>query len=411
MRKNLAFVILLSACATSPTLIPLPEGGIVGGDSGIDINGREHPCNLDMRQNDFFNCGVCDRSCEPADADRCERESCRCGPTPSCSAGADCRYGRCVVVDPNGEVCEFDDNCNINSACIEGRCTFIECRPEICDGLDNDCDDIPDSSLGTPLSEWCYSGERISSPVGVHDPCRVGVRICNDGAWSECLGEIPPTEEAGLFACDGLDNNCDLCVDGEMVDGTCYQTEITGFDIIFVIDQSGSMLGYNEAVRLAIQEFSTVFDRPGVRYAIVLIPGVTDMDAELYRDFSNYSVFLGNLTGLMGRTSGSHEASWDSIYEIGTNELRLSFISGHARIIIMFTDEFAQSYRMPRLDETEACAALEHGEAFIVFERGSYFTDFDFCATQTYPLSTSPTSMASLLQASIAHPCMDTKRL
>ncbi len=63
--------------------------------------------------------------------------------------------------------------------------------------------------IGFPdIESVCRNGENrpCSSEVGA---CRIGVQICEQGVWGECIGAVFPTEEI----CDGVDNNCNGQVD------------------------------------------------------------------------------------------------------------------------------------------------------------------------------------------------------
>ncbi|MGC9043130.1 MAG: MopE-related protein [Myxococcota bacterium] len=146
--------------------------------------------------------------------------SCRTG-LQSCKDG---RWGECIgAIGPKDEICGdgLDNNCNgqIDEGCAcddgetqecgtdEGECQkgiqncvngqwgvcsgAINPTAEICDNKDNDCDGETDENL--------YS--KCGSDIG---ECKSGVRVCKNGVWGECLGEIKPTYEK----CDGLDNNC-----------------------------------------------------------------------------------------------------------------------------------------------------------------------------------------------------------
>lgn len=64
------------------------------------------------------------------------------------------------------------------------------------------------SDGGTPD---CVEDEVRPCPGGSEiGECDPGTQICVDGAWSDCMGQIGPTDEI----CDGLDNDCDNVIDG-----------------------------------------------------------------------------------------------------------------------------------------------------------------------------------------------------
>jgi hypothetical protein len=80
--------------------------------------------------------------------------------------------------------------------------------------LDEDCDGTPNEGCE------CYAGETRVCP-GVSDvgACEPGTQRCgDDGRWiSACEGTVGPMSER----CDGMDNDCDMNVDGPSADGSC----------------------------------------------------------------------------------------------------------------------------------------------------------------------------------------------
>lgn len=393
------FCIILVGCGTEydPPLLD----GAVNYDAS---NWEQEFCDPSLIYYDFHNCGICGNACDPTKADTCFNGECRCGFSPSCQGESECRYGMCLLPDIEGnEHCEFDEECNVNSACIRGFCTFVSCVPEVCDGIDNDCDGVVDGSISGPLSAWCYSGPD-TDPTTINLPCRAGVSACINGEWTDCQGEISPVPEIGTLACDGRDNDCDLCIDGTIIDGECSRVEIGGFDIVFIFDTSASMRTYNEAVLDAMTNFATTFNRTDFRYALVLIPGDTLVNPDLQLDFSNYSSFISELSSLP-ESSSANEPSYDAVYEIGINELGLSFNDGFIRIIIMFTDEYGQSYRPDRINELRMCESLSNGEQLFVFTESDHFGDFDRCSRNQL-LSHDSAEMAVTLESLIEDPCL-----
>ncbi|MHC4836566.1 MAG: hypothetical protein ACYTF3_00040 [Planctomycetota bacterium] len=93
-------------------------------------------------------------------------------------------------------------------------CLAVEPGEEICDFIDNDCDGVVDG-----IVESCFDAEVLV----VQGACQEGERTCTDGTWSECVGQVLPTDEL----CDAADNDCDGLVDesleggGDLVDA-CF---------------------------------------------------------------------------------------------------------------------------------------------------------------------------------------------
>ncbi len=69
----------------------------------------------------------------------------------------------------------------------------------------------------TSSSEVCQNGANrpCSSDVGA---CQIGVEICENGVWGECIGAVMPADEI----CDEVDNDCDDQIDEE---GICTVPE------------------------------------------------------------------------------------------------------------------------------------------------------------------------------------------
>ena len=290
-------MLFLVGCSVGGGEYPYPFPDAAPVDGGTFIVPVE--CIPEDVDTDFHNCGACGAFCSPADADSCVMGTCLCGVSAACTGLTDCRVGRCVPQDPEGLVCEHDDWCTVNEACIEGRCSFVECVPETCDGLDNDCDGVVDNGAGDgPLSQFCI-GDRPAMGSGYLPPCRSGVRVCDSGTWTECVGDVAPLSETGLFSCDGVDNDCDGCVDGALTDGVCESRRSSIFDVVFAIDQSGSMHNKIGVVRQAVRLFSArLSSLTAFRYAIIRIPGDTDGVSELYQDLTVFTAFESALQGM-----------------------------------------------------------------------------------------------------------------
>lgn len=394
--------ILLSGCTTMSTY-DFPDAGEI--DSGNRMPTMN--CSEDTIVWDFSNCGECGNSCDAANADRCFDGQCMCGLSPVCEDGADCRFGRCVAPDVMGDNdCEFDEDCDVNSACIEGYCTFIRCIPEICDGIDNDCDGVVDGTVSGPLAEWCYSGA-ATSPLEINLPCRPGIRVCIDQEWTECEGEVPPIDEVGLLACNGRDDNCDLCIDGDMVEGMCVFNPPVLFDVLFLYDTSGSMERHTDQSRMATFLFSDrLSSNPSFNWGIGHVPGL-EMDgvASLYHDLSDFESFQRVLlAGWVGNRSV--EPQWDSVYQSLNGDLGVSWREGSVKIIILMTDEpgIRPGHSMLTNEEGMCEEVVNTGAVLFVVARFDDLEDFDDCAFDMEALPTSGNS-GSLIECDTSGDC------
>ena len=84
-----------------------------------------------------------------------------------------------------------------------------------------------------------------------------------------CGDEVVPTDEI----CNGADDDCDGTVD--------YGEEIPETDILFIVDWSGSMENYINAVRMAMNRFAQSFEAEDkLKWGLIvgpkLIPGVVN---------------------------------------------------------------------------------------------------------------------------------------
>ena len=137
-------------------------------------------------------------------------------PTDAAAPAPDAAVGECQP--GRSRLCEHCPG--VRQVCVEGL--WSQCRgpEETCNGVDDDCDGLVDEGPdGNPLQLVCYDGP---PGTGGEGECRAGVRLCENGAFGACVGEVLPAVET----CDGRDNDCDGQIDdaadGAALSSPCY---------------------------------------------------------------------------------------------------------------------------------------------------------------------------------------------
>lgn len=307
-----------------------------------------------------LNCGMGFKTCE------CVNEECEVTQMTECFAL--CHW--VPELEPNVECDQFGG---------------IPTNPEMCNDFDEDCDSLIDERLVRD----CYTGPEGTLNVGI---CTMGEQACNRGQWygrhptqgqivDFCGGETLPQDEI----CNGADDDCDGVVD--------YGEEIPETDILFLVDWSGSMENYINAVRMAMNRFAQDFAAEDkLKWGLIVGPkGAIGPDLVqqemliLQSDITEFDQFLTAFAnvGQFDNSTGSEQfkdaimlalqnisgnfnynfanATWAN--RIGSvPELKFFKVNWRPnadRIIVLFSDEFAQSFLVPRVTTNQVIEALE----------------------------------------------------
>jgi hypothetical protein len=124
-----------------------------------------------------------DERCEAAGVEWCPPDGANCQALGDLSEP--CALGALVCAGTQGWICQG------------GRVP----ASEVCDGVDNDCNEVVDDDLESPVGDQCGSNK---------GECETGVIECNQGVL-KCSGQGPETE-----VCNGKDDDCDGKVDSPL---------------------------------------------------------------------------------------------------------------------------------------------------------------------------------------------------
>jgi hypothetical protein len=187
--------------------------GNIDEDGCICKDGQEKKCGI--------NTGACQQGiqrCINGKFGECKgeiaatREDCN-GKDDDCNGKVDDNLSNECFSGPQGAAGK--GSCKAGSrTCNAGKWT--ECKgevlpgKEVCDGKDNDCDGKVDNGL----SRECYDGPADTAGKGI---CKKGTQLCEGGKWTSCQLQVKPTKED----CNNKDDDCDGMVD-ESLEGKCY---------------------------------------------------------------------------------------------------------------------------------------------------------------------------------------------
>ena len=328
--------------------------------------------------------------------------NCQCPPEmvgaliPCMEAPLTCGMGfkTCECVNEDCEVTQMTDcfaACHWVPELAQGEACDpvlgLAVNPEICNNFDEDCDGSIDEQLVRP----CYTGPEGTLNVGV---CEAGNQVCNSGQWygrratgsytvGVCTDEVLPSQEI----CDGADNDCDGIVD--------FGEEIPETDILFIVDWSGSMENYINAVRMSMNRFAQSFEAEDkLKWGLIIGPKLLPTALDQYSrpkeglilqsnisDFEDFLVQFANVgefdnqTGqemlkdalLLSVSSITGNLNYNFATSSWANRIgsvpeldlfKINWRPNADRVIIVFSDEHDQSFLVPRVSDEVLLQAL-----------------------------------------------------
>lgn len=314
------------------------------------------------------------------------------GPVIDTEIDTQCTTTPGIVIRPY-TICRYGYN-----ECIDGKITCVGAvgpSEETCDGLDNDCNGLIDD---IPITETCYSGD-IQQLVPPKSTCRAGVLECVHGVMS-CVGEAGPIAEI----CDGLDNDCNGSVDDGLDDVH------SKFDIVLIVDESGSMGDKLPAIIFSLTSFIIMHSGDDYRYSIIAVPGGQyDFTPVMILPLtSNATITLAAVT-MLNSDQGGTEWSYDAIAGVASGLYNVGWLQGNKRIVLWYGDESAQESDISITQTVVATAVVSASIEFYAFIDPVYVNDYAQIAAAShggmYSIYSDVIDQVNALESSVTQSC------
>ena len=187
-------------------------------------------------------------------------------------AGGDSSAGSEAGPGTDGQTSNVD-----NGAVKKDKGTPPPPKKEVCNGFDDDNDGLVDEGCSCKVGskQACFPYK----PIQIQGICKKGQQTCSGGSsefgvWGPCSGyQLPEGEKCG----DGIDQDCDgsdkQCP--AVCESFLFAVNSRPVDILWVIDQSGSMNQEIAGVKANMNNFSNYINGQKIDYHVLVMASKT----------------------------------------------------------------------------------------------------------------------------------------